>query len=73
MVHNPIERNAVTRFILGFAIITLMSIGGEVVAGPLVSIAGPVAGFVGMFLGALAVFVAFAHWYVRYDASFEAK
>lgn len=71
MVHNPIERNVVTRFILGFAVITSMYVGGGVVAGPLVSIAGPVAGFVGMFLGALVVFIAFAHWYARYDGSFE--
>ncbi|MFC6904231.1 hypothetical protein [Halalkalicoccus tibetensis] len=66
MPSNPVERNFLTRFILGFAVIGLMSIGGGAVARPLVSMVGPIAGFI----GALIVFVLFARWYTRYDASF---
>lgn len=70
MNSSPVERNFVTRFLLGFAVLTLMYIGGSVLARPLASVGGSAAGFVGMFLGALLVFVPFAHWYARYDASF---
>ncbi|ADJ15145.1 hypothetical protein [Halalkalicoccus jeotgali] len=69
MARNPVERNFVTRFLLGLAVLTLMYIVG----GPLVSMAGPVAGFASVFVGALAAFVLFAHWYARYDASFESE
>ncbi|KYH26728.1 hypothetical protein HAPAU_18320 [Halalkalicoccus paucihalophilus] len=70
MPRNPVERNVVTRFILGFAVLTLMYVVGGAVGGPLVSMAGPVAGFIGVFVGALVAFALFAHWYARYDASF---
>lgn len=71
MPRNLVERNFVTRFILGLAVIGLMYVGGAVLARPLVAIAGPYAGFIGMFVGALVVFVLVAWWYTRYDASFD--
>lgn len=70
MASNPIERNFVTRFLLGLVVIGAMAAGGAFLARPLTSLGGPVAGFVGMFVGALLVFALFAGWYSRYTASF---
>ncbi len=73
MPRNSIERNFVTRLILGVAVLTLMYVAGGTLARPLVSMGGPIAGFIGVFVGALVMFVLFAHWYARYDGSFETE
>lgn len=70
MSQNPVERNVVTRFILGLAVITAMSIGGSVVGSLLQDSGVPYGGILGVATGAILVFLAFVVWYSRYDASF---
>jgi hypothetical protein len=71
MDSNPVERNPVTRFVLGFAVIAAMAVGGGAVGTLFDSVGVPAGEYVGVAVGAAAVFVAFAAWYRRYDASIE--
>ena len=70
METNPVERNVVTRFILGFAVIFGMMLGAAVGAGLLGVLGLGNLRVLGVAGGALAVFLGFAVWYTRYDASF---
>lgn len=73
MAQNPVERNFVTRFLLGFAVIVLMFVGGGAV-GQLFRMVGIQYGaWLGTAVGAVAVFVCFAALYTRYDASFASE
>ncbi len=67
MSPNPVEQNVVTRFLLGFAVILGMMLGGAA-GGSLASLVDvPYAGVSGVFLGSVIVFGAFSVWYTRYD------
>lgn len=68
---NPVEDNFVTRFILGFAVIFAMMIGGGAVAEAFSSIGIPFGDWVGVVIGAVVVFAAFVVLYRRYDAAFS--
>ncbi|MFC4544413.1 hypothetical protein ACFO5R_21010 [Halosolutus amylolyticus] len=67
---NPVEENFVTRFLLGFAVIVAMAIGGRAVAAAFVSAGIPYANWLGVAVGAVLVFAAFTVLYRRYDASY---
>lgn len=73
MARSPVERNVVTRFLLGLAVIAGMMIGATAGGRLFATLAVPFASVAGVLVGALAVFVAFAVWYTRYDASFDAE
>jgi hypothetical protein len=66
---NPIERNPVTRFLLGVAVVAAMTAGGGAAGWLLDSAGAPAGEYVGVAVGASVVFVAFTVWYRRYDAS----
>ena len=68
---NPVENNFVTRFILGFAVIFAMMIGGGAVGWAFSSIGIPYGDWLGVAIGAVVVFAVFAVLYRRYDASFD--
>jgi hypothetical protein len=70
---NPVERNFVTRYILGFAVIVAMMLGGGAGGYVLQGVDIPYAGVIGTALGALLVFAAFVAWYRRYDASYTSE
>lgn len=71
MSSNPVERNFVTRFILGLAIVCLMIIGGSAVAYLLRSFSVPYGGAIGVTVGAIVVFCLFSWWCTHYDTSFD--
>jgi predicted MFS family arabinose efflux permease len=66
---NPVERNFVTRFVMGLAVIVGMFLGGGAGGWLLGSVGVAYAGVLGTLLGSAAVFVAFTAWYRRYDAA----
>lgn len=70
MATNPVERNFVTRYILGFAVIVAMMIGGGAVGSLLGSTSIPYGDFVGVASGAVIVFVGFVIVYRQYDRSY---
>ncbi|SNZ04245.1 hypothetical protein SAMN06269185_0497 [Natronoarchaeum philippinense] len=72
MNQNPVEDNFVTRFILGIAVIFLMSVGGGAVGQLFSDLSVPYGAWAGTLVGAIAVFLVFTILYRRYDASFEA-
>ncbi|HMB49533.1 hypothetical protein [Natronoarchaeum rubrum] len=72
MERNPVENNFVTRFLLGLAVVFGMVLGGGAVGWSLSTAGLPFGVWIGTAVGALAVFIAFAVWYGRYDASFSA-
>jgi len=69
MAQNPVERNFVTRFVLGLGVILAMMAAGGLTGQLFSTFEFPYATAVGVFIGALAAFVVFAAWYTRYDAS----
>lgn len=71
MSTNPVEANVVTRYILGFAVITAMMFGGGVGGSLLNDTSAPYGGVVGTALGALVVFLGFVVLYRRYDQSYS--
>ncbi|MFC6615887.1 hypothetical protein ACFQAS_13180 [Halopenitus salinus] len=71
MENNPVENNFITRFILGFAVIIAMMIGGRAVGGVLISADIPYGDWIGVAIGAIAVFGVFAVLYQRYDESYN--
>lgn len=71
MATNPIEENFITRFILGFAVIMAMMIGGGAGGYGLRTLDFPYGGVVGVTIGALVVFIGFVGLYRRYDAAAE--
>lgn len=70
MTQNPVEENFVTRFLLGLAVIFAMTIGGGAVGTTFSDVGLPYGAWIGVAVGAIAVFVAFAALYGRYDASY---
>lgn len=70
MTRNPVERNVVTRFLLGLAVLLGMMVGGAGGAAVFRRLGVPYADWTGVFAGAVVVFLAFAVVYTRYDASF---
>lgn len=68
---NPVEDNFVTRFILGFAVVFAMLLGGGGGAWVLTSIGIPYGDWLGVAVGAVIVFLVFVVLYRRYDASAE--
>jgi hypothetical protein len=73
MGQNPIENNLVTRFLLGFAVVVAMILGGELVGVALLRLDVPYGDWIGVAIGAVAVFVAFTVLYRRYDAAYDAE
>lgn len=71
MSRNPVERNFVTRLVLGLAVLPCCRWPVGPSRARSFTVAGPVAGFVGMLPGALVAVVLFARWYAGYDASFD--
>ncbi|MDZ7730268.1 MAG: hypothetical protein U5K37_03975 [Natrialbaceae archaeon] len=69
MSTNSIEDNLITRFILGFAVILAMTVGGGAVGGALSALQVPYGAWVGVAFGALVVFAGFVGLYRRYDAT----
>jgi hypothetical protein len=69
MSPNPVERNPVTRFLLGLAVIVGMMVGAQLLAGALLSVEFPYGALVGAVVGSLLVFGGFVVWYARYDAA----
>lgn len=69
MAKNPIENNPVSRFILGFAVIFGMFVGGGIGARVFASISMPFAELIGVVIGALAAFAMFSWFYFKYDKS----
>lgn len=70
MSSNPVERNFVTRYVLGFAIMGAMMLGGGAGGWTLATLGVPGGTWLGTLLGALVVLVAIGVWYNRYDESF---
>lgn len=73
MGNNPVEDNFVTRFLLGFAVIFAMMLGGQMVGKALVSFDIPYGRWIGVAVGAILVFVVFSGLYRRYDASYNTE
>jgi hypothetical protein len=73
MSTNPVEANVVTRFILGFAVIAAMMLGGGAGGAALGRLDLPYGGVVGTALGAILVFIGFIVLYRRYDAGFTGE
>lgn len=69
MSPNPVENNVVTRFLLGLAVILGLFLGGGAGGALLGRFSFPYSTGIGVLLGSLVVFVAFAAWYTRYDAT----
>ena len=67
MAENPIERNPVTRYLLGMAVVFAMMLGGGAGAYLLTELSVPYGRWIGALVGAFVVFVAFAVIYRRYD------
>lgn len=68
MASNPVERNPVTRFVFGFAVIVAMMLGAGAVGGAVTSLTDvPYGGVVGVAVGALATLVVIGVLYNRYD------
>jgi hypothetical protein len=72
MSTNPVDANFVTRFLLGFAVIAAMTVGGRAVGSAFVSVGIPYGEWLGVAVGAMLVFAVFAVLYRRYDAAFDA-
>lgn len=72
MENNPVEDNFVTRFLLGFAVIVALMIGGHAVGTAVLSVGIPYGDWVGVAVGAVLTFVVFTVLYQRYDASYGA-
>jgi hypothetical protein len=70
MSSNPVERNVVTRYLLGFAVVVAMLLGGGAVGGAAVALALPYGGVVGAVVGGALVFAVFTFLYDRYDAAY---
>lgn len=68
---NPVEENFVTRYILGFAVIVAMMLGGGAVGGAFQAVEIPYGGGIGVALGAILVLVGFIVLYGRYDAAYD--
>ena len=73
MSNNPVERNFVTRYILGFAVIFSMMLGGGAVGGAFQSMEIPYGGWIGVAIGAILVFIGFTILYDRYDAAYDGE
>lgn len=67
MSPNPVERNVVTRFLLGLVVVLGMMLGGAAGGSIASGIGVPYGDVGGVLLGAASVFLAFAAWYTRYD------
>ncbi len=70
MATNPVERNVVTRFVFGFAVIAATMLGAGAVGGGLRTLAVPYGAWIGAAVGALAVLVAVGVVYTRYDRAY---
>ena len=73
MGQNPIENNLVTRFLLGFAVVVAMILGGELVGGALLRLDVPYGDWIGVAIGAAVVFLVFTALYRRYDAAYDGE
>lgn len=71
MGSNPVEANFVTRYLLGFAVIVAMMLGGGAVGAAFRATEVPYGGWIGVTVGAVLVFVGFVVLYGRYDASYD--
>lgn len=73
MDRNPVEDNVVTRFILGFAVIFAMMIGGQAIGTAFISYDIPSGDWLGVGTSAVLVFVIFIVLYRRYDAAYSTE
>lgn len=73
MATNPVERNPVTRYLLGFAVIAGLFLGGGAGGWALSSLSVPYGAWIGTALGAVLAFALFSVAYTRYDASVDSK
>ena len=73
MARNPIEDNFVTKYVLGFAELFTMMIGGGAVGRTFLSIGIPYGNWLGVAVGASLVFAVFTVLYRRYDASYTTE
>lgn len=72
MGKTPVERNFITRIILGFVVIFVMLIMGSVIGNVMSSI-NKYAGWLGFAIGAILVFVIFTAMYYNYSRSYNDK
>lgn len=73
VTRNPIERNFLTRFLVGLAVVFGMFLGGGALGWTFLSVGVPYGDWIGTGVGAVLAFAAFAVLYRRYDASFDAR
>ncbi len=69
MLPNSVEKNPVTRFILGLVVIICMSLGAQVAMMVLSWVGIPYPNWTGVIVGSLAAFVTFAAIYTHYYPS----
>ncbi len=68
MGQNVIERDPVVSFLLGLGVIMMMAFVGEQLATVLLEYGVPYGEWIGVGVGAIAVFIAFAAVYTRFDS-----
>lgn len=68
MEQNIIERNFIVSFLLGLGVIMAMAVVGERLAIGLLEYGVPYGEWIGVAVGAIAVFIAFAAVYTRFDS-----
>ena len=68
MAQNIIERNFVVSFLLGLGVIMMMAFVGERLVIGLLEYGVPYGEWIGVGIGAIAVFIAFAAVYTRFDS-----
>jgi len=73
MAENPVERNPITRFLLGLAVIAGMFLGGGAVGWLFREAGVPYGDWIGVAVGAIAAFLLFTIVYSRYADPFDGE